>query len=81
MKCDFQDQMKFVIGILLIIAAVVLGFWLTLRVMLYGGIMQAIDNWGVDNPAVVWGIIRAFFFEVGVVPSYILCLIALKFFE
>lgn len=81
MRCDFQDQMKFVIGILLIIAAVILGFWLSLRVLLYGGIMQAVDNWGVDNGAVVWGIIKAWCCWAGIIPSYILGFIALMFFE
>ena len=73
--------MKNVIGLLLIVIAVALGFWLSIYVMLYGGIMQAVENWGVNNSAVVWGIIRAVFFQIGVVPAYILGAIGCGLFE
>ncbi len=65
-------MIKPIIGILLILAAIALGIYLCLWVMLYGGIMQAITNWGTNNSAVVWGIIRAVFFELGALPAYLL---------
>lgn len=68
---DIQKRLQGIIGMALIIGAIVLGIWLPLRVMLYGGIMQAIDNWGVNNSAVVWGIIRAVFFELGFILAWI----------
>ncbi len=68
---DLQDWYKIVVGFILIIGGIILGIWLCLWVMLYGGIMQAIENWGVNNSAVVWGIIKAVFFQVGMIPAYI----------
>lgn len=62
--------MKVIIGLILIIASIVFGVWLGLWIMLYGGIMQAIENWGIDNSAVVWGIIRAVFSQLGAIPAY-----------
>jgi len=73
--------MKMILGLVLILVAIVLGFWLSLRVMLYGGIMQAVNNWGVDNPAVVWGIIRAWFCGLGFIPAYILGAIGVAYVE
>ena len=67
--------MKIVLGVIVIAAAVILGAWLSIWIMLYGGIMQAIENFGVDNSAVVWGIIRAVFFSLGAIPGYVLGLI------
>lgn len=66
--------MKFwlaILGLLLIAGAVVLGVWLSIYILLYGGIMQAVENWGVNNSAVVWGIIKAALYELGIVPAYI----------
>jgi len=62
--------MKDVLAIFVIIFGILFGIWLCLYVMLYGGIMQAINNWGIDNSAVVWGIIRAIFFEMGAIVMW-----------
>ena len=67
-----QEKIAKTLGVFVILVAIALGIWLVLWVMLYGGIMQAITNWGTDNYAVVWGIIRAVFFELGVLPAYLL---------
>ncbi len=67
--------MKTLIGFALILGAIVLGFYLCIVVMLYRGIMQAVENWGINNSLVVWGIIRAVFFEIGAIPSYIMIVI------
>jgi len=64
--------MKVLLGLLFIVIGIVLGIYLSVVCMLYGGIMRAVENWGVNNSVVVWGIIRAIFFEVGFVPTYIL---------
>ncbi len=66
------EEMKTVIGVIVVIAGVSLMIYLPLVVMLYGGIMQAVNSWGVDNSAVVWGIIRAVLCEVGLIPGVIL---------
>jgi len=71
---DLQKTLACVVGCVMIVAAVALGIWLALFVMLYGGIMQAITNWGVSNSAVVWGIIRAVFFELGAIPAWLVAL-------
>jgi hypothetical protein len=68
-----------ILGVLLIVGAIGLGVWLCLYVLLYGGIMQAINNWGVDTPAVVWGIIRAVFFQMGAIPAYLMGLLGMVF--
>lgn len=64
--------MKTIIGLALILIGICLGLWLSIYIMLYGGIMQAISNWGMDNSKVVWGIIRAVFFEAGFIPGWLL---------
>ena len=61
--------MKVISGILIIILGIILLIWLPLVWMLYGGIMQAIENWGVNNSAVVWGVIKAVMCEVGIIPG------------
>lgn len=62
-------------GLLLIIIGIVLGMWLGVVVMLYGGIMQVVTNWNVDTSLVVWGIIRAIFFEIGLYIGWFVVLI------
>ncbi|MFA5013657.1 MAG: hypothetical protein WC520_03825 [Candidatus Paceibacterota bacterium] len=64
-----------ILGVLLIVVGLVLAVWLAIFVMLYGGIMQAINNWDTNTAAAVWGVIRAFFFEFGFVPGAILVVV------
>lgn len=61
-----------IIATFIVLAGIAFGVYLCLYVMLYGGIMQAVENWGIDNSKVVWGIIRAVLFEVGIIPAYII---------
>ena len=65
--------MKAVFGFLLIILGIALGGYLTLYVMLYGGICQIID---AINPLVAkdiaMGIIKVLFCEIGIIPGYLL---------
>ena len=63
--------MRTIIGIVVALASICFGVWLSIWVMLVGGITQAIDCWGVDTSATVWGIVRAVFFEMGFLVSYI----------
>lgn len=59
------------------------GAWLGGYVMLYGGILETLNNWGVDNGAVVAGILKAVFFEAGfaagVIAGMIVAVVALAF--
>lgn len=68
---DVQVLFKSIMAIILILASIALGIWLCLWVLLYGGIMQAVENFGTNNSAVVWGIIKAIFSTVGMIPTYI----------
>ncbi len=78
---DIQDVLKNVIGWALLIGGIVGAIWLTFFFLLYGGIMQAINSWGIDNSAVVWGIVKAVFFQCGLIPSYIVGKIALAILD
>lgn len=66
-------KIKNLIGNILIIGGIILGLWLTIWVMLAGGIMQIVDGvqTGVGSD-IAWGIIRILFSECGMIPTYIL---------
>ncbi len=66
------------IGVLLFFGGIFLALWLGFYIMLYGGVMLAIDNWGVDTASVVWGIIMAVFFKLGLVAGGIVCFIGIS---
>ena len=61
--------MKYIIGGIFIIGGFALAAWLAIWVMLYGGIMASVNNWGIDDGAVVWGIVRAVLCEAGIIPG------------
>ncbi len=67
-----QNGMKIFVGVILIVAGLFLAAYLSLYVLLYGGIMQALNNWGGDNSEIAWGIIKAVLSGLGVVPGYLL---------
>jgi len=46
-------------------------FWLSLVVMLYGGIVGAAESYGIDNKTFAWNVIKALLFECGVIPGMI----------
>ena len=73
--------MRIVFSLTAIIAGIVMAIWLPLVVMLYGGIMQAIENWGINNSAVVWGIIRAVLCEFGAIPGGLLIIAGIGVLE
>ena len=60
-------------AVLLIVFGVGFGLYLCFWVMLYGGIMQAVNSWGVNNNGVAWGIIRAILCQFGLLPG-VVCL-------
>ena len=70
-----MNKLWYIFGIALLLGGLALLGWLSIYVMLYGEIMAAVTNWGVSNSAVVWGIIRAIFFEFGMIPGAFLMLI------
>ncbi|MGA1979496.1 MAG: hypothetical protein ABSG99_02870 [Sedimentisphaerales bacterium] len=78
---DIQKWYKFIMELILVVSGIVLGVWLVFFVMLYGGIMQALNNWQINNFLVAMGIIRAVCCGAGSIPAYILILIAKILFE
>lgn len=71
--------MKKLLGIILIILGIILGGYLALYLMLYGGICQVIYAINPINAKdIALGIIRIIFFEVGIIPGYILGIYGLK---
>ena len=64
-----MNKLWYLFGIVFILGGLFLWGWLSIYVMLYGGIMSAVNAWGVCNSTVVWGIIRAVFFELGLIPG------------
>ena len=68
---DFQDYYKGIVGLILIVGSIGLSIWLCLWIMLYGGLMQAVENFGVNNSATVWGIIRVIFTGTGMILAYL----------
>lgn len=67
-----QEIYKGVLGLILIVVGVILALYFSLVYMLYGGIAQAVYNWGISNPDVIWGIIKACCSELGVLPGYLI---------
>ena len=67
----FETIFNLTLKTVMILGGLALAFYLAIYVMLAGGIIQAIDGWG-DTSAVTWGIIKAIFFELGLIPGAIL---------
>lgn len=65
-----MNKVRKILAILILIASLIFGLWLSLYVMLYGGIMQAYNGFSTGAVSTgVWGVIKALFFEVGMIPS------------
>lgn len=69
-------KIRNLIGNLIIIASIILGIWLTIWVMLAGGIMQIVDGVqaGIGSD-IAWGIVKIIFCEIGMIPMWIGCFI------
>lgn len=74
---NLQETMKTIIGLLLVVGGIIIAVYLVFWYMLYGGIMQAINNWDSNNSLVVWGIIKAVMCEVGLIPGYLSILLGM----
>lgn len=65
-------KIRNILGCLIIILGFIFSCWLGIGVMFIGGINSAIDGFTIGNVAQgVWGIVRAFFFELGFIPFWI----------
>lgn len=64
--------MKKFLATIIVLLGFGLGLYLGIYVLLYGGIMQVINNIDPLNKSqLIWGIIRALFCELGIIPVYI----------
>ncbi len=73
--------MKKVFGILLITLGIALMLYLVIYVMLYGGIVQIINNINPLNGGnIAIGILRIIFCSAAIIPGYIIFVIGLKLF-
>lgn len=64
--------MKKFLATIIILLGIGLGLYLGIYVLLYGGIMQVINNIDPLNKSqLVWGIIRALLCELGAIPVYL----------
>ena len=50
-------------------------------VMFYGGIIQVLENWNINNSAVAWGIIKVFYHIPFVVEGWYIFLAVLRHAE
>lgn len=61
--------MKKFLATIIVLLGIGLGLYLGIYVLLYGGIMQVINNIDPLNKSqLVWGIIRALLCELGIIP-------------
>ncbi len=61
-----------ILRILIIITGILIGLWLGLYVMLYGGICQIIDGINPLNAKdIALGVIRILFCEIGFIPFWL----------
>lgn len=68
-------------GILVFLIGLAFSIYLSLYVMLFGGIVQAINAYQcdpVDSASMAMGIIRAVFFQIGAFPGAVLCFFGYK---
>lgn len=73
--------MKKVLGVLTIIIGVLFGLWLGVYIMLFGGIVQIINNINPINAVyIAIGILRVLFCELAIFPSYLLIALGLYIF-
>ena len=69
------QDMKIITGLMLIIGGIAFAAWLGGYVMLYGGIVSAIDH------VTAGAIIRALFFEAGFIPGWLLIVLGVTLIE
>ena len=65
-------KIRNVLSIIIMIGSIVLGLWLSLGVLLAGGIQQLVVGCQPgDAGMIAWGIVRALFFEFGFLPFWV----------
>lgn len=65
-------KIRNVLSIIIMIGSIVLGLWLSLGVLLAGGIQQLVVGCQTgDAGMIAWGIVRALFFEMGFIPMWL----------
>lgn len=65
-------KIRNILSIIIMIGSVILGVWLSLGVLLVGGIQQLVVGCQTGNASMIaWGIVRALFFEMGFIPTWI----------
>lgn len=70
-----HEKINRIIAILIKIVSVLFGIWLSIWIMLFGGIVQAIEGFKIGNTSMgIMGVIKAVFFETGTIPAYVLWL-------
>lgn len=70
-------MIKNVIGIIIVILGIALSIYLGVYLMLFGGIVQIINNIDpVNAKEIAIGIIKIIFCELGIIPLYICFIIA-----
>jgi len=69
------------VGVIMFFGGIYLAGWLGIYKMLYGGITQAVNCWGINNSDVVWGIIKAVFFEFGIFAGIIICMMGIALIQ
>ena len=64
--------------VIVFILSTIISCWLGIGVMLVGGIQQAIEGFRImDDWMAAWGIVRAIFFEIGLLPFWLGIIITL----
>lgn len=67
-----KQKIKIILALLILIVTTIIGFWLAIKVLLVGGIMQTMMGLQfADANMAAWGIIRALLFEMGFFPIWI----------
>ena len=67
-----KRKIKNILAAIIMIAAIIFSFWLSINVLLVGGIMQAIVGFQtMDIGMAAWGIVRALLFEMGFIPFWL----------
>lgn len=65
-------KIKNILAALIFILGIVVSFWLSIKVLLVGGVMQAIVGFQImDVSMAAWGIVRALLFEMGIIPFWL----------
>ena len=69
---NVKKKIKNILALIIFILGIVISFWLSIKVLLVGGVMQAIVGFQtMDTAMAAWGIVRALLFEMGIIPFWL----------